>query len=98
LLRPAGTDLARRLVSALLLAPVDDREAIVASIESKLVEMYAPVRAAGVDAPNAGADEEPRMMNIIDPPVQRDGFVEQKIHTYEVKEDEPGERLGAKAG
>ena len=63
-----------------------------------MVELYAPI---GADDPadeqiapdetvGAAGDDEPRMMNVIDPPVQRDGFVEQKIHTYEIKDDEPG--------
>lgn len=98
LLRPAGPDLARRLVAALLLAPADEREAIVSSIETKMVELYAPL---GADDPidkqiaqtsADQTDDQPRMMNVIDPPVQRDGFVEQTIHTYEIKEDEPGEQ------
>jgi len=94
LLRPAGPDLARRLVAALLLAPADEREAIVSSIESKMVELYAPARAPVEAAALARVDQietEPRTMNVIDPPVQRDGFVEQMIHTYEVKEDEQAE-------
>lgn len=81
-------------MAALLLAPAEEREAIVVSIESKMVEMYAPVH---TDDPvdqriDEAEDDEPRMMNLIDPPVQRDGFVEQMIHTYEIKEDDQGEQ------
>jgi hypothetical protein len=99
------------MVAALLLAPVDEREAVVSSIETKMVALYAPAgaRSRPVDAfdrPISGdpagmvgpVGEEPRMLNVIDPPVQREGFVEQKIHTYEVKGDEPEEGLGVKAG
>ena len=95
-------------MAALLLAPVDEREAIVSSIESKMVELYAPTNARSLSAdafdqpisgvPMAPPVEEPRMLNVIDPPVQREGFVEQRIHTYEVKDDERGEELGVKAG
>lgn len=96
------------MVAALLLAPVDEREAVVSSIESKMVELYAPAgaRSRAEDAfdlpisvdPGARAGEEPRMLNVIDPPVQREGFVEQRIHTYEIKDDERDEGLGVKAG
>lgn len=101
LLRPAGPDLARRLVAALLLAPVDERERIVEAIESRMVELYAP--GAGTsdhssDGAQAETPDEPRMMNVIDPPVQRDGFVEQKIHTYEVAEGAKAPDRSAKAG
>ncbi len=106
LLRPVGPELARRLVAALLLAPADEREGIVVSIEAKMVELYAPVVADNpIDqsADSADAADEPRTMDLIDPPVQRDGFVEQVIHTYEVNEDAPeaqhaGGMPGIKAG
>jgi len=92
LLRPAGPDLARRLVSALLLAPAEEREAIVASIERKMVELYAPAEQAEESA--CGTDDEPRMMNVIDAPVQRSGYVEQKIHTYEIKDEDADQDAG----
>lgn len=70
-----------------------------------MVELYAPVRPVqpGFGSPDMqgmqGAEDEPRMMNLIDPPVQREGFVEQRIHTYEIIEDEPGAGdISAKVG
>ncbi len=40
LLRPAGTELGRRWLAALLLAPEDEREAIVDSVERRMIEAY----------------------------------------------------------
>lgn len=101
LLRPAGPDLARRLVAALLLAPVDEREAIVDSIEAKMVELYS-ANSETLDEPVDAHADEPRMMNVIDAPVQKQGYVEQKIHTYEVKPSEDrgaaGEGTASKVG
>ena len=93
LLRPAGPDLARRLVAALLLAPVDEREAIVESIEAKMVELYSSTSET-LDEPVDAHADEPRMMNVIDAPVQKQGYVEQKIHTYEVKAGEDAQSQG----
>ncbi len=41
LMRPAGADLARRWLAALLLAPEDEREDVVASVEARMSELYA---------------------------------------------------------
>lgn len=40
LLRPAGPDLARRWLSALLLVPEDEREVVVSSVEARIAESY----------------------------------------------------------
>lgn len=40
LLRPAGAELARRWVSALLLVPDEDREAVVQRVEASIVRTY----------------------------------------------------------
>jgi len=40
LMRPAGPDLVRRWVAALLAAPADQREAIVESVEQRIAELY----------------------------------------------------------
>lgn len=50
LLRPAGPDLARRWLAALLLVDISDREAVVESIERQIAETYAP-RPATVAVP-----------------------------------------------
>lgn len=40
LLKPAGPELARRWVAALLLAPPEERDAIVEAVEAKLFEEF----------------------------------------------------------
>jgi hypothetical protein len=40
LLRPAGAELARRWMAALLMAPRDDREGIVEAIEQQMLREY----------------------------------------------------------
>lgn len=41
LLRPAGPELARRWLSALLLVPEHEREQVVDSVEAEIVNQYA---------------------------------------------------------
>jgi len=40
LMRPGSVELARRWVSALMLVPVDEREAIVSAVEAQIVADY----------------------------------------------------------
>tara|TARA_R110002072_G_scaffold42064_16_gene118318 strand:- start:12422 stop:12580 length:159 start_codon:yes stop_codon:yes gene_type:complete len=40
LMRPGSVELARRWVSALMLAPASEREAIVQAVEAQMVEDY----------------------------------------------------------
>jgi hypothetical protein len=42
LLRPNSIELGRRLVSALMLVPEDQRESIVQAIEAQIVEEFGP--------------------------------------------------------
>lgn len=76
LLRPAGPELGRRWLAALLLVPEGERERLVQEIERRIVEAYA----SGQDA-QAGRPVE---MHVVSPPVQRDGYIEQIHTTYEV--------------
>lgn len=78
LLRPAGAELGRRWLACLMLAPESEREAIVESIERRMAELY-------LDA-NANAKAE-RSVDVVHRPEQHEGFVEQKITTYAVKDD-----------
>lgn len=80
LLRPAGAELGRRWLACLMLAPESEREAIVASIERRMAELY-------LDKGDNGANGDERTLNVAHPPQQRDGFVEQKVTTYAVKGD-----------
>lgn len=72
---------------------MDEREAIVESIEAKMVELYSATSET-LDEPVDAHADEPRMMNVIDAPVQKQGYVEQKIHTYEVKPGEDAQSQG----
>lgn len=76
LLRPAGAELGRRWLACLMLAPESEREAIVESIERRMAELY-------LDA-NANAE---RSVDVVHPSEQHEGFVEQKITTYAVKDN-----------
>lgn len=40
LLRPAGPEIARRWLAALLIVPEEDREAVVQAIEARIIEVY----------------------------------------------------------
>lgn len=73
LLRPAGAELGRRWLACLMLAPESEREAIVESIEQRMAELYLDPKAD-------------RSVDVVHPPEQREGFVEQKITTYGVKD------------
>lgn len=84
LLRPGGVELARRWLAALALAPREDREAIVASIEQRMSELY----------PLGPAPQ--RTLDLVSPPVQRRGYSEQVVRTFEVR-PEPAPK-GGKAG
>jgi hypothetical protein len=72
LLRPAGAELGRRWLACLMLAPESEREAIVASIERRMAELYL----------DGSAD---RTLDVAHPPEQHEGFVEQKVTTYAVR-------------
>ncbi len=105
LLRPGTPDLARRWLAALLIVPEEEREAVVSAIERRIVAQYplpaVPAAGAlgeGVVAPavvtkSIGAPRlpgTPRQVNIKHPPVQKQGYVEEVIRTYEVVEEKPG--------
>lgn len=105
MLRPGTPDLARRWLAALLIVPEEEREAVVSAIERRIVAQYplpaAPAACAlgeGVVAPavvtkSIGAPRlpgTPRQVNIKHPPVQKQGYVEEVIRTYEVVEEKPG--------
>lgn len=55
-MRPAGVELARRWLAALLLAPEDEREAVVESVEARMSEVYASGRGgSAVDEPGGAS-------------------------------------------
>ncbi len=80
LLQPTGPDLARRWLAALLLVPRDERQSVVESVERRIASMFDP------DAPLASTDDEE--IDIVFPPVQRQGYVEQTHKTYARKPEQ----------
>lgn len=78
LLEPAGPDLARRWLAALLLVDREDRPELVAEMERRVVARYAPVARRERRAAPDGEGE----IHVVNPPVQREGYVEQVITTY----------------
>ena len=79
LLQPTDPDLARRWLAALLLVPRDERLSVVESVEQRIASMFDP------GAPAVSNDEEE--IDIVYPPVQRTGYVEQTHTTYARKPD-----------
>lgn len=70
LLRPAGPELGRRWLAALLLAPAAEREAIVSAVEKRMLETY-------------GRASHTELIHLREAPVQREGHVEQLVRTFE---------------
>lgn len=73
-------ELARRWVAALLLAPEEERPAIVDSVERRMVEIYHQ-QLPGPETQGSG--EETETVRLHSAPVQREGFVERAVVTYE---------------
>ena len=87
LLQPTGPDLARRWLAALLLVPRDDRLSVVESVEQRIASMYES------DAPAESTDDDE--IDIVFPPVQRKGYVEQTHKTYARKPEKGEDRATA---
>lgn len=81
LLQPLGPELVRRWVATLLMVPRDQREAVVASVEARIAELYEQSWKSGEAAANSAL--APREIEIVHPPQQRDGYIEQVVTTYE---------------
>jgi hypothetical protein len=71
LMQPAGPDLARRWLAALLLVPREEREATVAAVEARVNALY-PMRAV----------DRGEELEVVHAPVQREGYVEEVRTTY----------------
>lgn len=83
LLRPAGVELSRRWLAALLLVPEHERRSVVESIEARIASLYPAAPASALNA------EGGRTVTLVHPPVQRDGYVEQVTTTYDMKQSTP---------
>lgn len=79
LLEPAGADLARRWVAALMLVPSEEREEVVRRVEYTIAQTY-------------GSRDNGRELNVAHPPEDHGSYVEQVITTYEIK---PGAETGS---
>ncbi len=83
-----GPELARRWLAALMLAPGEEREAIVEGVEQRMAELYDPgLRAAGIDQDDAmpahlHAETGGTVVRISAEPVQRTGYFEQVMRSY----------------
>jgi hypothetical protein len=82
LLRPAGPELARRWLAALLLVPESERAGLVEQIEARIVETYAQPHRPGKPAKPAGRASGEMVVSY--PPTQRDGYSEQIERIYSV--------------
>ncbi len=74
LLQPAGPELARRWLAALLLVPRGERAAVVASVEKRIVQVYA----SGKPVP----EDDRAILRVAEAPRQREGYVEQRVTSY----------------
>jgi hypothetical protein len=83
LLRPAGADLARRWLAILLLVDEAERPALVAETERRI-------------ARRTSDRERDPAFDIVHPPVQRDGYVEQTHVTYAADPSRPVAKAPAK--
>ncbi len=90
LLRPLGPELARRWLAALLAIPAHEREAAVAAIESRVAEAYEQ-RLSG----SRKKSRKGRSFDVLSPPVQKDGYTEQVVTTYDL--GEPGVGQGSQS-
>ncbi|GJQ31007.1 MAG: hypothetical protein HBSAPP03_28910 [Phycisphaerae bacterium] len=80
LLEPAGPELARRWLAALLTVDRAARASLVAEIERRVAEAYPPPEGL------------PAEVTVHHPPVQRDGYIEEVTTTYVVGERKPAKR------
>lgn len=84
-----GMELARRWVAALNLAPIEEREGIVSAVEAQMLELYRSGAGESLsDEPGQPAQEG---LDLVEPPVQREGYIEQVVRTY-------GRQEGSRAG
>jgi hypothetical protein len=81
LLQPLGPDLVRRWVATLLMVPREEREGVVEAVERRVAGMYEQAWRAGEAATERASG--PREVDVVHAPVQRDGYVEQVVTTYE---------------
>ena len=82
LLRASGPELGRRWLAALLVIPEAERPGVVRAVERRVAEEFGRRGAQG---------EDETLLDVAEPPVQRDGYVEQVIRTYARQEKDRNE-------
>jgi hypothetical protein len=83
LLQPLGPELVRRWVATLLMVPREEREGVVTAVEQRVSAMYEQSWRSGETAAQSMNSRE---FDVIHPPNQRDGYVEQIVTTYGTNE------------
>lgn len=87
LLRPLGPELARRWLAALLAIPAHEREAAVGAVEARVAEAYNQRAAASRKRTGKSAGgKRGKSFDVLSPPVQREGYTEQVVTTYDLEE------------
>lgn len=97
LLRPAGgggPELARRWLAALMLVPMSERAEVVRAVEREISRTYGAQREAAASGASSqtggeGTIEGRASWAVHHPPVQKDGYVEEVVKTYEEVEPKP---------
>lgn len=96
LLRGTTPELARRWLAALLIVPPHEREALVDSMEQRVLQTYGDASELS-EATSEHATSERATLNVVYPPLQRDGYVEQQIVEYAAAQRKPVRKSKRKA-
>lgn len=88
LLKPLGPELSRRWLATLLAVPGSEREKVVAAIEARVAQAYAGriPESAGKATAKRGR-QRGKSLDVVQPPVQREGYTEQIVTTYDEVEE-----------
>lgn len=81
----SGAELARRWLAALMLVPMHERAEVVHAVEREISRTYG---AANESIPSQTANDS-AAWSVHHPPVQKDGYVEEIVKTYEEVEPKP---------
>jgi len=88
-----GIDLARRWLAALMLVPDGDRESVVSAIESRIVQQY-----TAAPLSERGHETAPPVVHVRSQAVQRDGYVEETVRSYQPAPGAPVGESGSEEG
>lgn len=85
MLKHAEPELVRRWVAALLIVDAGDRARVVEAVEARIIETY------------GGGGKTPAEFDVVHPPTDKQGYVEQVVTTYAVR-GQPGNAPVSKPG